>query len=759
MARADELQQFLSEEGQKARRRIANIELAIGQILQLYENVREHYAARNWPYGFLLGEELPETPAGAPSSSTLAMILHAMSIVGEEPLARPLLGLSSAEPLDSYLSGWSEPKRKRLATDTARKIADELAERLKDGTLESETYGSKDIFTLTWLLEARRLRTKRLAGTALPPALTQTLTDAGNGLGPLADDPNIESGAPMSARQAKKYTDSSYTLLRVVQAAIAQREFTQNQPPQFLRDLHVKFRSRIYEQLSHHAIPDSRYDPAELAFCLEGAILTAAQNPAYVESGVLGRALDILKDGGPAGSSWRPTRPFISDEKRGTVLLPVSVEVANCLARVCDRVDLYLGNRAWTAALLPAFERYFDWLEARAVRGQLNGKQVIGWHSEHVNEPKRIHLWETSQVLLFLLHLRRLVAATIADRALALSSLSTEVPSGEVGKLKLDSNCDSLGDDFDAVKRIQQRFVEPRKPQGPASQAAAFSMLLYGPPGTGKTYTAKQLAAALGRRLVSVSVSDFLAGGPAAIEARAKDVFDVLQWQPHAVVLFDEVDHLLLDRETDLYTDLDTAFQFLTPGMLTKLQALRTGAQVVFIIATNYGDRIDPAIKRTGRIDEKILVLPPDRKARERILASELSARGHAQPPPVLSKLAAASVFLTHGDLDKAVKEYDFENGTITEFEEYLNRLAPTATHHSYSRLKNTESISDEALREFLGMLALKLEVVEEAAYSEEIARVTDVLSAFDPTSAFRVLDRWGDLGLGFVKQLRKSFA
>ena len=58
----------------------------------------------------------------------------------------------------------------------------------------------------------------------------------------------------------------------------------------------------------------------------------------------------------------------------------------------------------------------------------------------------------------------------------------------------------------------------------------------------------------------------------------------------------------------------------MTPGMLTKLNSLRKSERVIFIISTNYAERIDPALKRRGRIDDHFLLLPPDTSRRKQIL-------------------------------------------------------------------------------------------------------------------------------------------
>ena len=54
--------------------------------------------------------------------------------------------------------------------------------------------------------------------------------------------------------------------------------------------------------------------------------------------------------------------------------------------------------------------------------------------------------------------------------------------------------------------------------------------------------------------------------------------------QSACVILFDEIDSFLLDRDSEHYRRQDTLFQFLTPGMLTKINDLRKAARSIFII-------------------------------------------------------------------------------------------------------------------------------------------------------------------------------
>jgi SpoVK/Ycf46/Vps4 family AAA+-type ATPase len=86
-----------------------------------------------------------------------------------------------------------------------------------------------------------------------------------------------------------------------------------------------------------------------------------------------------------------------------------------------------------------------------------------------------------------------------------------------------------------------------------------------------------------------------------------------------AVVLFDEIDEMLRDRQNDQSQGGVAMLRFIVPGMLPKLQSLKQYGEenrLIFIVSTNYVDRLDAAITRTGRIDERYVVVPPDEQAR-----------------------------------------------------------------------------------------------------------------------------------------------
>ncbi|TPM94438.1 AAA family ATPase [Mesorhizobium sp. B2-1-3A] len=520
--------------------------------------------------------------------------------------------------------------------------------------------------------------------------------------------------------------DNAIIYLRIIQSnTIFQESSSDN-----LHGFRVYFEKNLHEQLSFSSIPDSRFDPAELAFCLEGLLLVQKD---AVDRTLFKRVLEVLAKAQEQSAFWRPVKPFMANSK-GFSLFPVSVEVANSLLRSCELYDGANLHETFGSMSIHLLRRYWQWLRARIVRFHKDGKEYIGWHSEHINETDSIHIWETSQVLEFLLNYRRALQAHIARTTLVLSRFLLREPKKKEWS-ELENKYQPvtvLGQKYAVYSEIGADFVVGWK----NLQPALFSMLLYGPPGTGKTTVAKSIADALNVRMVTITVSDFLAGGGAQLEARAKAIFDVLQSQSGIVVLFDEIDNFLLDRDSKRYSKQDSVFQFMTPGMLTKLNDLRQSERILFVIATNYENRIDSAIKRTGRVDKRYLVLPPDASARRQILTylvREKSPLGtmNGWGESDWEKLKKSSLFLGYTDMEAAVIEYAKRGaGAVDELVRNLTERARTIDPASY-RLKfdNGDEAMDNSypLEEFFALLALAAEVGDDLT---SIATQRSILAA-----------------------------
>jgi SpoVK/Ycf46/Vps4 family AAA+-type ATPase len=105
-------------------------------------------------------------------------------------------------------------------------------------------------------------------------------------------------------------------------------------------------------------------------------------------------------------------------------------------------------------------------------------------------------------------------------------------------------------------------------------------------------------------------------------------VFADLMRLRRAVVFFDECEDFFKKRDDqELSTPLGsrTLGAFITAGMLPRLQALRNGGWIVFVLATNVSlSQLDPAVIRPGRFDFQVDMRNPALSAQLRYLPSVL---------------------------------------------------------------------------------------------------------------------------------------
>jgi SpoVK/Ycf46/Vps4 family AAA+-type ATPase len=137
----------------------------------------------------------------------------------------------------------------------------------------------------------------------------------------------------------------------------------------------------------------------------------------------------------------------------------------------------------------------------------------------------------------------------------------------------------------------------------------ALSALLFGPPGTSKTEIAKALAANLQWPLVEIDPSTFLRNSFQNLYVQAETIFKDVMDMYGVVVLFDELDALVQKRDGS--GTLDTESTFLTTYMLPKLLKLHDHGRLIFLMATNFQEMFDDAIKRAGRFDLLLCTGPP----------------------------------------------------------------------------------------------------------------------------------------------------
>jgi len=178
-------------------------------------------------------------------------------------------------------------------------------------------------------------------------------------------------------------------------------------------------------------------------------------------------------------------------------------------------------------------------------------------------------------------------------------------------------------------------------------------LLLYGPPGCGKTFIVKKLAEELRYHLFEMNPSSV--GTPyvhGAVGNIAK-VFDVARRERPAIIFIDEIEGLIPKRE-ELGAHADIKKEEINEFLL---QLNNAGADKILVIgATNRPQMIDTAILRSGRMDKRIFVPPPDFGAREEMFRLCLNDRPY-NPAIDFQKLAAMTENYVGSDLELIVTE------------------------------------------------------------------------------------------------------
>jgi SpoVK/Ycf46/Vps4 family AAA+-type ATPase len=171
-------------------------------------------------------------------------------------------------------------------------------------------------------------------------------------------------------------------------------------------------------------------------------------------------------------------------------------------------------------------------------------------------------------------------------------------------------------------------------------------LLLYGPPGCGKTFIARAVAGELGASFLPVGLADVLDMYVGQSERNLREIFETARRNAPCVVFLDEVDALGQKRSQLRHSPARGTVN----QLLSEMDGVGSTNEGVYVLgATNHPWDVDVALRRPGRFDRMLLVLPPDKEAREAIIAFHL--RGRPIAGIDLRKLAAATEGYSGADL------------------------------------------------------------------------------------------------------------
>ncbi len=244
-------------------------------------------------------------------------------------------------------------------------------------------------------------------------------------------------------------------------------------------------------------------------------------------------------------------------------------------------------------------------------------------------------------------------------------------------------------------------------------------MLLYGPPGTGKTFITKKLAEEIECGFVSKNMGEFGSSYLHQTTKNIKDFFDGVKKiaENEPIILFlDEIDSLLSARTNNIDSNkAEEVSQF-----LQEFNALEEAKNLIVIAATNRPDHLDSAILRSGRLDKKIYIGPPDETAREELFRMYIEKMGRPHEKLDYHELAILTTNYVSADIEAICDEVARDaSRNLLDLIDEAESGALTEKH-----LEN-HKITMEMLRETILEMPSSLKMVDMSIYENWLAKIS----------------------------------
>jgi transitional endoplasmic reticulum ATPase len=260
---------------------------------------------------------------------------------------------------------------------------------------------------------------------------------------------------------------------------------------------------------------------------------------------------------------------------------------------------------------------------------------------------------------------------------------------------------DQVGGLTDVVAELRQIAVSFRHPEAMARWGARRpqGILMYGPPGTGKTMLARALANEIGATFKEIRTPEILDKFLGGSERNIKRIFrEARRYREPTVMLFDEFDSII----SYAGAGGDAASQAINAVAGIFKQEMNTliedNPNVIVVATTNFPQRVDESLIRSGRFDVKISVPRPDEASRTEIFRKMIAELAEEHDGPGFRMFA--------DDLDLAGLAVLSEGMTGADIREVLRRMQLTKAMQEVSREARTSAavspISQEELRQGL---------------------------------------------------------
>ena len=251
------------------------------------------------------------------------------------------------------------------------------------------------------------------------------------------------------------------------------------------------------------------------------------------------------------------------------------------------------------------------------------------------------------------------------------------------------------------IRNYRQIYIEWNFKSVDPSGAGTI-LNFYGKPGTGKTMTAEALAGTLGKKMISLGMSDLESKFMGETAKNIRAAFKCAQ-KEDALLFFDEADTLLGARLSNVTQGLDNEVNTLRSTMLIELERF----EGIVIFATNFEKNYDKAF--VSRITQHVCFELPDldgrRRIWERFLCPEIPVEDERES--LLSKLADNSEGLSGREirtcmrlaLPKAIHRCEGKDVKVS-WDDFVSAIQDVRTQSSVvgSEVGRTKSESRAAL-------------------------------------------------------------
>jgi cell division protease FtsH len=238
-------------------------------------------------------------------------------------------------------------------------------------------------------------------------------------------------------------------------------------------------------------------------------------------------------------------------------------------------------------------------------------------------------------------------------------------------------------------------------------------VLLSGPPGTGKTLLARAVAGEADVPFFSLSASEFIEMVVGVGASRVRDLFEQAKKAAPAIIFIDELDAIGRARggPGGGLGGHDEREQTLNQ-ILTEMDGFTGSEGVIVLAATNRPEILDQALLRPGRFDRRVVVAPPDKDGRLKIL--EVHTRGKPLREDIdLAGIASSTPGMVGADLRNLVNEAALsaarrgeEEIGLTDFTNSLERIVLGAERRiTISADERERTAYHESGHALLGML------------------------------------------------------